>query len=330
LLPAFSPVGKTLAFVRNLTHDVSDIYLLEVERGRLRQLTFDSRRIRGLAWTPDGKELVFSSNRSGGHKLWRIAAPSGGQPAALEGVGEDAMDPVISGSRGGSVRMAYEYVQEDFNIRVVKLGTDTDGYIPAGASTRAELSPEKSPDGNWLAFTSDRYGFFDIWVCEVDRSSNCRKITAFNSGYVGSPSWSPDSRRIAFDARVNGNADIYVTAVDGGEPVRVTRENSVEVVPNWSADGRWIYFRSDRTRRHEIWKVPAEGGDAIQVTRGGGFEAMESPDGKVLYYVSRRQQGFVDCSCERGCGDPFFWSGIRSPFGLVGKRTGYLFGRFRT
>jgi len=90
---------------------------------------------------------------------------------------------------------------------------------------------------------------------------------------------------MAFDYVEDGNRDIYVIGADGAELRRLTTEHSVEARPSWSHDGRWIYFRSDRSGIAQIWKMPADGGTPMQVTRGGGFEAIESRDGKLLYYV---------------------------------------------
>lgn len=58
-------------------------------------------------------------------------------------------------------------------------------------------------------------------------------------------------------------------------------------MPSFSRDGRWIYFASDRSGRFEIWCVPFEGGEARQVTADGGFAALESRDGKTLYYAGK-------------------------------------------
>jgi hypothetical protein len=56
-------------------------------------------------------------------------------------------------------------------------------------------------------------------------------------------------------------------------------------VPSWSRDGKWIYFTSDRTGRWEIWRTAAQGGPAEQITTAGGYVALESRDGKTLYYT---------------------------------------------
>jgi Tol biopolymer transport system component len=60
-------------------------------------------------------------------------------------------------------------------------------------------------------------------------------------------------------------------------------------VPSWSRDGQFLYFTSNRTGKPEIWKTPfnggVNGGEDKQVTRDGGFGALESADGRTLYYV---------------------------------------------
>jgi Tol biopolymer transport system component len=122
---------------------------------------------------------------------------------------------------------------------------------------------------------------------------------------IGAPRWSSDSRKIAFDLRVGGNSDIYVISADGGQPRRLTVEPSEDMVPSWSQDGRWIYFGSNRSGSLQIWKMPAEGGQLTQVTSQGGFEGLESPDGKFFYYAKgRRLPGIWRIPVEGGAETP--------------------------
>jgi dipeptidyl aminopeptidase/acylaminoacyl peptidase len=123
----------------------------------------------------------------------------------------------------------------------------------------------------------------EIWICDSE-GLNPIQLTSFGGAHTGTPRWSPDSHQIAFDSRPEGHADIYVISADGGKPRRLTTETSEDVVPSWSTDGRWIYFGSKRSGDWQIWKIQAEGGDAVQVTKKGGFAALESPDGKFVYY----------------------------------------------
>ncbi len=149
------------------------------------------------------------------------------------------------------------------------------------ASSRYDSGARFAPDGNRIAFASDRSGSAEIWTCGGD-GANPIQLTSLNGADVGSPRWSPDGKTIAFDARVEGHGDVFVISGEGGSPRRLTTGPFENNVPTWSRDGNWIYFSSNRTGTWQIWKILAAGGSATQVTKGG-FSAEESIDGKSLY-----------------------------------------------
>ncbi|MDA2925417.1 serine/threonine-protein kinase, partial [Acidobacteria bacterium AH-259-L09] len=306
--PVFSPDGKTLALARFSTNTVSDIYLLPVAGdgtpgGELRRLTFDQRRITGLDWTSDGRNIVYSSDRAGGQSLWRISV-SGGTPERLRVGGDNAVRPSIS-HRGG--RLAYEQQMWDTNIWRTA-GPGSKGQASVGkvssptkliASTRTDHSAQFSPDGKRIVFRSERSGNAEIWLCDSD-GSNFVQLTSLGAASTGDPRWSPDSRRIAFDSRQEGHSNVYVMSVEGGSPRRLTMETFEDVRPSWSRNGRWIYFGSNRSGDWQIWKASAEGGPARQVTYKGGREAFESPDGKFVYYAGGGISGIWKVPVEGG------------------------------
>ena len=259
---------------------------MQVAGGEPRRLTYNDQGIRGLAWTPDGREIVFSSTLGGvsNSSLWRISS-LGGMPELLSATG-GAIFPAIS--RQGS-RLIYSRQTSDMNIWRLELsGLTTARNRPARliASTRRDFFPQISPDGDRIAFESDRSGSPEVWVCDRD-GRGAVQLTSFAGVNAGSPCWSPDGRWIAFDAAPDGNQDIWVISADGGSPRRLTTEASGESVPSWSRDGKWIYFSSTRTEIPQVWKAPTAGGEAVQVTKkGGGFQgAFESPDGKFVFYA---------------------------------------------
>ena len=272
--PEFSPDGQTLAFARD-SQGVQSIYAIPVSGGAEKRLTSDTTQKWGLAWTPDGHEIVFSES----DWLWKISL-RGGEPERLP-FGQDGVQPSIRGNR-------LVYVQRRRNKNIWR--RDLNSLVSAGApdkfisSTRGESGPQFSPDGNKIAFESTRSGAYEIWLCRSDGSSLIQ-LTHFNPSVTGTPRWSPDGQKIVFDSRPAGNADIFVIDSQGGPPRTLTSEPSNEVVPSWSRDGRLIYFASDRSGAWEVWKMRSTGGSAVQVTRHGGFAAFESPDGRFLYYA---------------------------------------------
>ena len=103
--PAFSPDGKSIAFLRSSGPGlVDDLYVVPAAGGEPKRLTSDNRPMEGpFAWTQDSREIIFSSARGGLSSLWRIPA-DGGTPRRVEGVGTRATSPAIA--RIGN-RLAY-------------------------------------------------------------------------------------------------------------------------------------------------------------------------------------------------------------------------------
>src|SRR2546425_3640876 len=278
--PAFSPDGKVLAFVRGASSRDVEIYVVPAAGGEPKRLTFDNRSGRSLAWTADGREILFSMWASATFRLWRVSA-AGGAPEQLA-VGEGGSTLAIS--RQGD-HLAYSQESRDTDIwRVGTSGSTSMRPTRLISSTRLDYGPQYSPDSKRIAFTSGRSGSNEIWLCDAD-GLNPVQLTSFAGPDVGSPRWSPDGRQVAFDSVATGNRDIFVVSVEGGKPRRLTEDSSDEVRPSWSRDGRSIYFGSNRTGDWQVWKAPAEGGKAVQVTQQGGREAIESFDGNLLYYT---------------------------------------------
>jgi Tol biopolymer transport system component/DNA-binding winged helix-turn-helix (wHTH) protein len=285
--PALSPDGKLIAFCRATTINQSELYLLPLSGGAAKQLTFDQAEAKWPVWTPDGRELIFVSNRrdsSGVAKtrLWRMPA-DGGEPHPINGPGRIPDAPAIA--RQGN-RLAWAENVNDFNIWQIELeGEQKQPRRPFLSSTQWEDSPQYSPDGSKIVFASDRSGSLEIWVCDSN-GGNLLQLT--NSHRNGSPRWSPDGRQIVYDSVAEGNAEIYVISAEGGTSRRLTNDAAEDIVPSWSRDGQWIYFCSNRSGSQQIWKMPAAGGAAVQVTTQGGFDNIEAPDGRHLYYLKGR------------------------------------------
>jgi Tol biopolymer transport system component/predicted Ser/Thr protein kinase len=288
LEPQVSPDGHWLAFVRSGTriYGNQEVWVQPVNGGEARKLTSGQyQAVTALNWTPDGSEIVFSDGGPGyAGRIARVPL-AGGAPQPAVGVGENASHASVLGN-------VMVFVQSTPSVQ------DTWRLARPGAS-QSTATPEKlfvssgnpaySPDGLKVAFESIRGGIQNIWLSNADGSRPVQ-LTSFSS-FSGTPRWSPDGRRLVVDSLASGNWDLYVVDAAGGTPRRLTHEPSEDGTGTWSRDGRSIYFHSDRTGRSEIWKIPADGGTAVQVTRGGGFYAVESEDGRALYYAKSSSSG---------------------------------------
>jgi Tol biopolymer transport system component len=283
MAPSFSPDGKSLAFIREVSSGIGDVYVIPVAGGEARRVTKDNRYILALTWGPDGRSIVFTSDRARNHALWRVAV-SGGTPVRVPMVSENASDPAFS--RDGK-HMVYAQFFEDKNIWRFDFGGHA-APKKVVSSTQADTSPSISPDGSRIAFRSNRSGSNEIWACDSEGRAPWQ-VTHVGGALTGTPRWSPDGTRIAFDSRPDGQAEIYTIEPGQQAMRRITNSPSEDVTPSWSRDGKWIYFASNRSGAWQVWRAPSRGGGPEeQITRSGGFAAFESEDGQYVYYAKGR------------------------------------------
>ena len=144
-----------------------------------------------------------------------------------------------------------------------------------------DYAPAYSPDGARIAFTSNRSGSREIWVCNRD-GSGLRKLTSMGgTGHTADPQWSPNGRVILFHSQATGQRTSYLIDANGGNPTPLCPDC---IASSFSHDGHWMYYDA----QEQVWKMPwppsGQAGKPVPVTRHGGSNGHESPDGKMLYY----------------------------------------------
>jgi Tol biopolymer transport system component len=159
-------------------------------------------------------------------------------------------------------------------------------------SPAADYQPAFSPDGQSIAFVSDREGG-GIFVMGLT-GENVRRISdvGFN------PAWSPDGRELAYATVAatldpysrQGVSELWVVKVATGEKRRVVTVDVMQ--PQWSPHGKRIAFWGlpVGSSRRDIWTVAAAGGTPVPVTSDEALDwsPVWSPDGGWLYFASDR------------------------------------------
>jgi Tol biopolymer transport system component len=306
-------------------------------QGEPKPLTPADWSIVSPAWTEDGKEILFirsvgNANAGGDTAMYRVSV-DGGEPRRVSFAGDN---PWFLGIARRGNRMAFTRLHRDTNI--YRAAFEANGTIrEAGqaiiSSSRRDDTASYSPDGTHIAFASNRTGPMEVWIAQADGADPIQLTTAPDWADVGDPQWSPDGSKVAYRARAKADSamNIFVVSSSGGTPQPLTAGPATEDSPSWSADGRWVYFASDRGESSwNIWKVAASGGPVTQVTRGGGLFALESPDGKWLYFtvssgILRRMPvaGGEEADYVREMGGPGL-SLTEPPFFVTGKGVYYL------
>jgi Tol biopolymer transport system component len=309
--PTFSPDGLWLAYAGCKGERACDLYLQELSKdylpqGSARQITKQGATIEGIAWAPDGRSLVYSAytDITSFCPMWRVTVSGNEQPELLSWAGDYVFSP--SASKDGN-RLAFS--------RSIAGNSDLwkfqEGSSPAkfSVSTSSETDPQFSPDGRLVAYSANRAGTgAELWVARNDGTGALR-ITEGNGRSLGGPRWSPDGKRIVYNAQVqDGRWHIFSIDAVGGQPVILTNTPYDENLPSYSHDGKLIYFCSNRTGRYEIYRMPADGGETRQITENGGFDALESWDGKTLYYTKGWYTGIYSRPIAGGPEKPFLES----------------------
>jgi Tol biopolymer transport system component len=283
--PSFSPSERLVAYVSCTSLWICDVFVQPLDsgyspRGDPRRITRQGLYIGGLAWSRDGRSLIYSGSLSWGTtpRLWRVAIGGRKQPERLDLADIMATSPSVAPAGG---RLAFSRSSGKQEVWRYRIGGVPEPFL---TSSLGDGNPQFSPDGGRIVFVSSRTEVREIWVVNADGSRPVQ-LTKEIGRAQGTPRWSPDGRLIAFDSQdQDGQSHIYVVDANGGRPRRVGSGTSSDFVPSFSRDGKWIYFYSDRTGRHEVWRVPLGEGVARQMTENGGSVAFESTDGRTLFY----------------------------------------------
>lgn len=276
---AWSQDGRRLALARFGTRYDADVMLV-VPMSHIgeKKLATGNGGIDDLAWTPDGRSILFTNDPG----LRMVPADGATAPTTVAAISGSIAHPSFAGER-----LAYQVHRTELVASLWRAATPNRHEAWPGEANRSSEFPALSRDGARLAFV--RGG--QVWVSDARRGQRHQVSFHGDAGrIVTTPQWSPDGRRLAFSVSVGGQRDIYLVDADGSHSFRLTSEPSLEDNPSWSQDGRWIYFRSDRAGHSHIWKAPSTGGAAVRVTTGEASQAQESWDGTSLYFVRHTNQ----------------------------------------
>lgn len=234
-----------------------DLYLYEEPGGEARRLTDHPALDYDAVFSPDGRYIVFTSERDGNPSLYVLDREQEGAPRLL--VRSTAMQDQASVSPDGRWVAFVSTHTGNADIYLLPFVPDSTQDVSNAVNLTqhpgGDFRPTFSPDGDRIAFSSDRDG--------------------------------PPSRHPGFPFALRHEGDIYVMSRDGDDLRRVTASPGWDGSPAWSADGTTLYFYSERDEHlpYRIYLV-ALGGEEPQPVSPADVPAL-SPvirgDGRVIF-----------------------------------------------
>src|SRR5690349_18512107 len=154
-----------------------------------------------------------------------------------------------------------------------------------------DITPSPSPNGEKIAFASNRNGFWDLYLLDL-ASGNVTQLTN-TPQYEGAPTWSPDGSFLAFESYDNDNLNIIVGPANDplSNPIQLTTSSASDHSPAWAPDGRHIAFISNG----EVILANLDRTDESRFQNLSNTELASeshpvwSPDGKRLAWASSSQ-----------------------------------------
>jgi tricorn protease len=309
--PLYSPDGKYLAFASSRSGN-GDIYLLALETGTIKRLTYDDGAEVLNAWSRDGKMVYFQSTSrdiSGMNDIYRVPV-TGGTPMAItadryanEFYGMPSPDgkTLAFSARGIASnqwwRKGHSHLDESeiwlYQIDAKKTGSAYERLTEGGAK---ELWPMWNQDGKALFYVSDRSQGQNLWTLPL--GGKPAMLTTFNSGRVLWPSISYDGRAIVFErdfqlwkydvaSRQAAPVSIRLRGVAASPAIEHLKLTNQFREMALSPDGKKVAFIA----HGEVFAASAkDGGDATRISHSAANESQPvwTPNSRSLVYVSTR------------------------------------------
>jgi serine/threonine protein kinase len=300
-MPAFSPDGQSIAF-SSLRENSAGIFVMGRRGDSIRRLTNVGT---DPTWTPDGREIVYSTETGGDpevrrvpSELWAVNVASGTRRRISE---EDAVQPRVSPDGRFVAFWALplekghgQFARADRDVWVLPIAGGDRVQITSGGSTN--WNPAWSGDGRFLYFTSDRSGSMNIWRVPIDPETG-RPVG--EPVAMMAPALYAGVMSVAADGSVAYAAHDYSAYVRSmpfdpdkgvvtGDPTDVVTGQRAWVELDVSPDGRRIAMRSIRMQE-DVWVVGTDGSGLRPLTNDAARDRGPrwAPDGSLMFYSSR-------------------------------------------
>jgi Tol biopolymer transport system component len=224
-----------------------EIYSINVDGTNPKNLTNNPAADENPDVSPDGKHIVWSSDRDGGRARLYVMDIDGSNVRQLTTGSGGETSPrwspdgkQIAYSLGGSILVI------DAQGGEPKVVLEGGNPATAGPCQFGAFPGGWSPDGRKITYYTADAVRGTSQICTVDVDGSNVTVVDEGPGYNAEPTWSRDGRYLAFRSIRGGNHDVYTYDFNTGTERRLTDDPALDIEPNWSPDGEWIVFGSGR------------------------------------------------------------------------------------
>ncbi len=207
--PRFSPDGEHVASdIMDPNSNNTDIWLHDLRRGIRTRLTFDSASEYTPIWSPTGDRIAYIAQMNGTTQVLVKSTTGAGEPELLAEI-ESAGLFLNCWSADGKLLIATDEAKGRIDIWAIPLEKDKKPY-PLLESQFNEGGPAISPDGHWIAYSSDQNGKSEVYVSPFPEMNGKWQVSINKGEY---PHWSADGQRIYYLDGLDGEDFINVAEV---------------------------------------------------------------------------------------------------------------------
>jgi Tol biopolymer transport system component/DNA-binding winged helix-turn-helix (wHTH) protein len=214
-----------------------NLWLADTGGGEPKQLTAHAGLNRQPVVSPDGRYVVFVSNRTGQQHLWRMDA-DGKNPLELTHGAEDLAPDFSADGQWVIYKSAAADAGYLFRVPV-------SGGEPVRVLSKMSGLPTVSPDGKLIAFFYRAAPAATNKLATMPLAGGELRLISDLPEYYGRFRWTPDGRAIAYADKRSGTGNLWLQPLDGRPPTQLTNWGSNSVFYfAWSLDAKWLAYAS--------------------------------------------------------------------------------------